>query len=132
MAPKRRKGLGRRDKVTGDPISPSGRDVLAKSPDSQAKRVITRFGGVKNLVRFMLQAGIRRTEMSVFLWIRNGGLIPPNGVRDIFLAEIKAGIQLTDADWSPYTVVDEPVAVKPPQEPQQAPQTAPASKRWVL
>lgn len=129
---KRRRGRGRRDKATGDPISPSGKDPLDKAPDSQAKRIIKRFGGVQSLLRFMLQCGVRRTPMSVYHWINSGGLIPPNGVRDVFLAEVQAGIILTDADWSPYTLVDPPKATKPLPAPVEAPQSPPPVKRRVL
>lgn len=110
MATGRKRGRNRRDQKTGDPLPPSGMDPLTTAPDSQAKRVILRFGGVKNLIVYMLRGGIRRTPMSVYHWVYHGGLIPPNGIRDVFLAEIQAGIQLTDADWSPYTVVEEPKA----------------------
>jgi hypothetical protein len=58
----------------------------------------------------MLRAGVRRTAQSVYHWVREGGLIPPNGVRDVFLAEVQAGIRLSDEDWSPYVRLKPPVA----------------------
>lgn len=129
--PKPRRGWNRRDKKTGDPLPPGGIDPLATASDSQAKRVILRFGGVQNLVRFMLRAGIRRTPMSIYQWVYKGGLIPPSGVRDVFLAEAQAGIQLTDADWSPYTLVDESAPVQSPPEPIRAPETGPLHQAGV-
>lgn len=132
MATKAKRGWGRRDQKTGDPLPPGGLEPLARAPDSQAKRVLMRFGGVQNLIRFLLRAGIKRTPMSIYQWVYKGGLIPPNGVRDIFLAEVQAGITLTDSDWSPYTVIDESAAVEVPPPVVQASENTPPTKRRVL
>jgi len=125
-----KRGIGRKHKVTGDPLPPSGIDPLVKAPDSQAKRIIQRFGGVKNLRAFMQRAGVLRTAMSIYQWVYHGGLIPPNGVRDVFLAELEAGITLTDHDWSPYQVVDGNPPVIPVEPIPEAP--TPKKKRRVL
>lgn len=85
----------------GPPVEPDPR-LLATFEDSQAKRVVLRFGGVDQLLEHMRAAGIHRTKESIYHWIREG-FVPPNGIRDIFVAEITAGIRLTDADWSPYS-----------------------------
>jgi len=90
------------------PIGGPGPDAmdgtgLDYTDDCQAKRVIRRFGGVNSLIHYMRLAGIQRTRESIYYWITSGGLIPPNGVRDVFVAEVQAGIRLTDADWSPYS-----------------------------
>ncbi len=105
--------------------APADKDPLAYAPDSQAKRIILRFGGVQNLLRAMAQAGIRRTAPSVYHWISEGGLIPPRGIRDVMIAERQLGLTLTDADWSPYIRVEGVEPLNPPDPTIQTPQTTP-------
>lgn len=126
---RRTRGRNRRNLDTGDPLPPSGREPFEKYPDSQAKRVLTRFGGVQNFLQFLQRAGVKRTAMSVYHWLHEG-FISGNGIRDVFQAEIVAGIQLSDADWSPYTLIEDPTPAKREFE---APVVPPKRPRgWVL
>lgn len=122
MPPKKRK--------TGRPRKSP--DSIELRGDCQALRIISRFGGIKNLVKWMRKAGRKRTIQSVYLWIYSGGLIPPSGIRDVFCAESKAGIVLTDADWSPYVLIDEAEAPQPTPAPVEAPETPWAPAQAVV
>lgn len=107
-------------------------DSIELRGDCQALRIISRFGGIKNLVKWMRKAGRKRTIQSVYLWIYSGGLIPPSGIRDVFCAESKAGIVLTDADWSPYVLVDEETLPQPTPTPPEASETPPPPAQAVV
>lgn len=81
-------------------------------PDSQAKRIIARFGGAYKLHQLMVAAGVRRTLQSLYCWLRSpGGLIPANGILDVIQTEAHCGIRLTLEDWSPYARAETPKPV---------------------
>lgn len=76
-------------------------------PDTQARRIITKFGGARNLSRCLIASGYKRDPTTVFRWAYEkerggcGGLIPTGAWPGIMAAARKFGIIITPEDLDP-------------------------------
>lgn len=81
--------------------------------DSQAFRIIQKFGGVKPLARLLERIGRPRDPCSMYKWLYpapkgRGGLIPLNALNDIMYAARVEGVVITseDLDYRPTHLKD--------------------------
>lgn len=73
--------------------------------ETQAQRIVARFGGARKLVAALLAIGEAVAVETVYRWMyphsNPAGVIPARQVDKIVRAAYHAGINLTDRDWSP-------------------------------
>ncbi len=79
------------------------------TPETQAERVIRKFGGARRLSAVLKEIGRPRNATSIYRWTYSrtiggaGGLIPSSGLKDVLLAARHAGIILSPDDLDPRT-----------------------------
>lgn len=75
--------------------------------ETQAERIIKKFGGVPELRKALQEAGVPRTESAIYRWSYpatrggSGGVIPSETVHAINQVARTFGVLLTAEDWDP-------------------------------
>lgn len=86
-----------------------------KALNSQAERVIRKFGGAKNLSRILLSLGRPRDPATIYRWTYpkeiggTDGLIPTAAWPDLLMAARQEGIILTSEEIDPRQRSIEPI-----------------------
>jgi hypothetical protein len=98
--------------------------------ETQAQRIVDKFGGPRNLSRALLHIGKKKDPSAIYKWIyeeaidHGGGVIPGHAIHDVIQAARAEGIMLTpeDLDPRPRKVV--------PKVPQAHKAPPPSQKAW--
>jgi len=75
----------------------------AKRAQTQAQRIVAKFGGAWKLAALLASIGDPLAVQTIYRWLYPdaSGLIPAKSIPKIVKAAKAADITLTDSDWSP-------------------------------